>query len=598
MQTRLLTLLFCCSFLFISAQDQQRVYQLNQKIVLAKNDAEKVIAMADLAEYFAVYKLESKADSILQKALALAEVSSDKDLVLKILFNNNVTNLSAWSSKETFERSINFVQKGLQHAQELNREDYVALAYIRLAGIYRKRSLFDEAIQQATKAFTALGDTKADSLKCALYNELGDIYLAKSDAIPALKNYNNAFAIAYKLKNIQLQSEIYHRFSELYRSFGNEEMGKANLLQSLELNTQYNNTEGQFKDYIDLARITNEREYIDKASKLAKTLRSDRYELSAKRLLYYWYMVEGKNSAATFDYLYNNPDLMDFFKNQGMATYYWQIGDIYHYSSNYDSALYYYKLAEAGINESYGINMKLNISHSFAETYLQNKDSSMAKAYYEKSFSLCRQIDKVASLPLICNRLGMLYAKDGDFKLAYYYALQADSVNQILQNKAAKDKMVLLQVERENKKRESDLVESIQQTERKHNLQIMAILLLISGIFGLMLFLGMFAVSKTTIKMTGFFAFICLFEFIIVLLDHPIIAISHGEPIKIWGIKICLIALLVPLQHYLEHRMINFLQSRRLLEARQRFSMRNWWYRLKKPAPVKDAGETDDAGVL
>ena len=163
MQTRLLTLLFCCSFLFISAQDQQRVYQLNQKIVLAKNDAEKVIAMADLAEYFAVYKLESKADSILQKALALAEVSSDKDLVLKILFNNNVTNLSAWSSKETFERSINFVQKGLQHAQELNREDYVALAYIRLAGIYRKRSYFYESIQQFTKAFTVLSDTKSNS---------------------------------------------------------------------------------------------------------------------------------------------------------------------------------------------------------------------------------------------------------------------------------------------------------------------------------------------------------------------------------------------------------------------------------------------------
>ncbi len=598
MQTKLLTLLFWFSFLFTTAQDQQRVFHLNQKIAIAKNDADKIIAMGDLAEYFAVYKLNSRADSILLKALALAEVSSDKELVLKILFNNNVTNLSAWSSKETFERSINFVQKGLQHAQELNREDYVALAYIRLAGIYRKRSLYDEAIQQATKAFTALGDTKADSLKCALYNELGDIYLAKSDAVPALKNYNNAFANAYKLKNIQLQSEIYHRFSELYRSFGNEEMGKANLLQSLELNTLYKNTEGQFKDYIDLARITNEREYIDKASKLAKTLASDRYELSAKRLLYYWYMVEGKNSSATFKYLNENPDLVDFFKNQGMANYYWQIGDIYHYSSNFDSALYYYKLAEDGINESYGISMKLNISNSFAETYLKNKDSSMAKIYYEKTFFLCRQIDKVASLPLVSNRLGMLYAREGDFKMAYYYALQADSVNQILQNKAAKDKMVLLQVERENKKRESDLMESIQQTERKHNLQIMAILLLISGIFGLMLFLGMFAVSKTTIKMIGFFAFICLFEFIIVLLDHPIIAISHGEPLKIWGIKICLIALLVPLQHYLEHRMIRFLQSRKLLEARQRFSLRNWWYRIKKPAPVKDAGEADEAGVL
>jgi hypothetical protein len=167
-----------------------------------------------------------------------------------------------------------------------------------------------------------------------------------------------------------------------------------------------------------------------------------------------------------------------------------------------------------------------------------------------------------------------------------------------LQANAAKDKVVLLQVDRENKKRESDLLELAEKQERKHNLQIMAITVMVTGFFGFMLFLGMFAVSKTTIKMLGYFAFISLFEFIIVLLDHPINALSHGEPLKIWAMKICLIALLVPLQHFLEHRLIHFLQSRKLLEARQNFSIRNWWYRIKKPAPVADAGMEEDTAVL
>ena len=560
MHSRLLMILFCLFFFSAAAQDQQRLHFFEQKIADAKNDAEKIFAMGELAEYYSVFKLESKADSILQKALFFAEVSSDKDLVLKILFNKNVANLKAWSSKETFERSSNFAQKGLQYAQELNRPDYVALAYIRLAGIYRKRGLFNEAIQQATQAFTALANTNADSLRCVLYNELGDIYIAKGDAVPAYKNYNNAFDIAYKQKNIQQQSEIYHRFSELYRSFGDNETSKKYLLQSLQLNTKNHYSEGLFKDYIGLARISNDRNYIDKASELAKGLNSDRNKLVAKQLMYYWYMVEGKNSTQTFNYLLSNPDLVQFFKNPGLANYYWQTGDIYRYSAKFDSALYYYRLAETELTANYDAGNKLTIYTAMAETYLQNRDSSIAKNYFEKAFVLCRQINKLSPLLSICTQIGMLHAKNSDFKMAYYYAIQADSASKLLQSNAAKDKVVMLQVDRENKKRESDVLEAAQKTERKHNLQVMAITLMLTGIFAFMLFLGMFAVSKTTIRMIGYFAFISLFEFIIVLLDHPIIAISHGEPLKIWGIKICLIAMLVPFQHFLEHRLISFLQ--------------------------------------
>jgi len=372
-------------------------------------------------------------------------------------------------------------------------------------------------------------------------------------------------------------------------------MGKKYLLQSLQLNTKYHYTEGKFKDYIDLARITNERDYIDKASLLAAGLNSDRYKLSAKRLLYYWYMVEGKNSTQTFNYLFSNPDLLQFFQNPGPGNFHWQMGDIYRYAAQYDSALHYYKQAETELTSTYDIGVKLTVYTAMAETYLQNRDSSNATIYFEKAYELCRQINQVTSLPSICGQLGMLHAKRADYKLAYYYAGQADSANKLLQSNAAKDKVVLLQVDRENKKRENDLLEAAQLAERKHNIQIMAIILLITVFFAFTLFLGMFAVSKTTIRMLGYFAFIFLFEFIIVLLDHPIIAITHGEPLKIWGIKICLIAMLVPIQHFLEHRLISFLQSRKLLEARQRFSIKNWWYRFnKKPAPVEDAGKEED----
>jgi hypothetical protein len=601
MQARVLILFFCLFFYLASAQYQQRIRYFEQKIEDSKNESEKIESMGALASYYSVFKLDSKADSILQKVFLIAEESSDKALFLKVLFNNDLTGLNIWDDKATYERNSNFIKKGLQYAQELKRMDYVSLAYIRLAGLSRKRGLFNEAILQVTQAFTALAETGDDSLKCVLYIELGDIYIANNDAIPAYKNYNNAFDLAYKRKNVSLQAKIYHRFAELYSSFGDGETDKKYLVQSLELNKKNNHGEGLFLDYVEMAKLTEDRGYIDSAVKLAEALKSDRAKLTARRLMLYWHMVIGKNIAKTFNYLAENPDVGQFYINQGMAYYYWQKGNIYRYAEERDSALNYYRMAEMELSPKYGISVYAAIYTALADTYVQDIDSTKAKNYYTKAFVLTKQLNQASSLASLSGKLGLLHAKFADFKQAYYYACQADSINKLLQSKSAKDKVVLLQIDRENKNRESDLKEAEQKKRRKDNIQIMAITLIIMGVFAFMLFLGMFAVSKTTIRLLGYFAFISLFEFIIVLLDHPILVVTDGEPIKMWAIKICMIALLVPLQHFLEHRLIHFLQSRKLLEARQRFSLIKWWQRLKKPVTLSDNGiekEEEDTATL
>ncbi|MEO5984728.1 MAG: hypothetical protein ABIP80_04440, partial [Ferruginibacter sp.] len=187
MQLRVLFILFF-GVTHVHAQNEGRIKILEEKIAQAKNEDEKVKTLSDLAEFYFNYKVESKADSLLQKALLIAELSSDKELVFRILFSNNIINLDAWSNANVFEKSKKFIGKGLLYAQEQDRPEYVALAYIRLAGLERKRALYNEALQHTTEAFTALANVHNDSLQCVLYNELGDIYMAKGDAIPAYKN--------------------------------------------------------------------------------------------------------------------------------------------------------------------------------------------------------------------------------------------------------------------------------------------------------------------------------------------------------------------------------------------------------------------------
>ncbi len=598
MERRILTMLFFLFVLFGKAQDPQYLELLNKNINDALTDSARISAYGKLADYYSLFKLNAKSDSVLQKAFSIAQMSDDKELVLTSLFSNDVVTIGSWNSKETFEKLLTSVSKGLEYAQELKRNDYIAIAYIRLAGINRKRGQYDKAMQQATLAFTALNSTEADSIKCVLFNELGDIFMAKGDAISSYKNYANAFEIAYKLKNIPLQSEIYHHFSELYKSLGNENTAGDNLMESMKLNKSNHYNKGLLKDYLDLARLTSDSQYINKTALLADELKSERYKEYAKRLMFTWFMIQGQNSTETLEYFFKNPTVGQYYKNQGNDNYYWNLGNIYLYGENYDSALYYYKLAETELNKNYDNGIRLGIYSSLANTYFQNHNNSEAINYYEKSFQICKEMNSLVSLPGISSSLSSLYAEQGNYKLAYYYDKQADSSNAVINENSAKDKLALLQVDLENKKRENDLLDIEAKKHRLYDLQIIAITILLASIFVMMLLMGMFKVSRTTIKMLGYFAFISLFEFIILLIDPFIIRITDDEPLKIWVIKIIIIALLVPFQHFMEHHLIQYLSSRKLLEARSRFSWKKLWLPKKKTGEDDKNNMEEDTAVL
>jgi hypothetical protein len=107
--------------------------------------------------------------------------------------------------------------------------------------------------------------------------------------------------------------------------------------------------------------------------------------------------------------------------------------------------------------------------------------------------------------------------------------------------------------------------EKAEKLRERHNIQYLGITIGIAVVFLLLVLMGAFKVSEATIKIMGFFAFILLFEFIILLADNKIHHWTHGEPLPILGIKIILIAMLLPLHHWLEHKVVSYLASRRLI---------------------------------
>jgi hypothetical protein len=195
--------------------------------------------------------------------------------------------------------------------------------------------------------------------------------------------------------------------------------------------------------------------------------------------------------------------------------------------------------------------------------------------------------------------LSDLYQQQDDFKKAFMYAKMATTYADNLRNLSKGSDIALLEVDREYRQHEEELRQVAQRQNSKRNIQYMAISIVIVTIFVIMLIIGMFPVSRVTIRMLGYFFFISLFEFIVLIIDNSFLAQAlHYEPLKLWLIKIVLIALLVPMQHFLEHNLITFLESKKLLEARAKFSFKKWWDNIKKPTPVTVADLEEDTAVL
>jgi hypothetical protein len=192
----------------------------------------------------------------------------------------------------------------------------------------------------------------------------------------------------------------------------------------------------------------------------------------------------------------------------------------------------------------------------------------------------------------------VLYQLEGDYKNAFTYVKEANDLKNSLQKTSRDKEIALLEVGRETKKHDMQLEAEHEEHIRNRNVQYMAITIVISTVFVLMLFLGMFPISKLTIKLLGYFFFISLFEFIILMIDTFFLAGVHLEPLKLWLIKIVLIALLVPFQHLLEIGLINFLASRKLLEVRNKFSIKKWFYTGEKHKEPDEVILDEDTAVL
>ena len=116
--------------------------QLDSLIVLqqrATTDSEKVISLGHLADYYYIHKLDSLAANTLHQQLLIAELSNNKNLMLTTLFCDTITNIGFSATSKEFDKTIEFIKIGINYAKAKNLYDFIALGYVRMSNILRRR---------------------------------------------------------------------------------------------------------------------------------------------------------------------------------------------------------------------------------------------------------------------------------------------------------------------------------------------------------------------------------------------------------------------------------------------------------------------------
>jgi tetratricopeptide (TPR) repeat protein len=352
-------------------------------------------------------------------------------------------------------------------------------------------------------------------------------------------------------------------------------------------------------DYIDLAKLTDEKYFIEQAIALADSTKNVGNLLFAKRLMLIYYYYKEKNLQKSLDYLNSEPDLKKTFLNNGPGNYLQTIGNIYFYCNRPDSALIYYKLAQNKIIGTHDLYSSMVVLMQVASSYGKTGQTDSAIAYFKRAHDIAFEIEDVSNLAENAQNLSDLYNSKNDFKNAYFFLQQSQYYTDSLKSLSPPSDITLLGVERENKKHEQELLQIEKLENNKRNLQYMSITIAIVVVFFVMLIIGSYSISKTWVRVFGYFFFISLFEFIVLLIDNLFLThAAHNQPLKIWLIKIGLIGMLAPFQHFLETNLIDFLASRKLVKARTNFSLKKSWAKIKKPSSHVEEGLEKDAAVM
>ncbi len=509
-------------------------------------------------------------DSMKNVLISEAETSRNRQLMCEVYSRSAQAYLNYTSNNEYAEKAKNYINNCMVVANESGLEIYKVSALMKYATYYRYNSEKQKALDynnQAIALATSLGN---DSLLCEAYTSISYTWDVSGNKLSRFQSLLTAREFAEKSGDHYLITNSYINIAAFYRETEQYEKCKDYYILAIEKGRSWNEwhvvlngMRGMGQSYAAERKTDMGLMWYNKAMSLADSLDFKVYKLNINLdLLNYYFNNESPQKGLA--YLYSHPDVLKFINDFGIS---FELNKLYAANkenlNQFDSALYYMNIAapyEYAQTQNYEEKFFFTSEWANILKEMGNKDAVKEKLLLAKSFAdSAGDFDKQQD---ISNRLDSAYLAIGDYKNAYYYYSRYNFYKDTLDALGRQKDILNIEIENTNKRAEQQKLQEESRLRRRDNIEYMGITAAIATIFIVLVLFGVFRMSPAVIKALGFFAFIFLFEFITLLLDTQIHAITHGEPWKILAIKIILIAMLLPLHHWLEEKMLHYLTSK------------------------------------
>jgi tetratricopeptide (TPR) repeat protein len=567
----LVIILLCLVSAFVSAQDKAQQDTLWLKLKRAHTPAQQVKAYFDLASSY--FELDpKKSDSPAFDGQAIAEASRDRQLIVSAYLQDASRYLRNPNKKSNIDEARARVQKGLAISQREKNSELIVECNNLLARTYRISGDIAKALQANNEAIALLPEINNDSLKVQAYNSQGLSLSRKNDMVSAFKSYLTALTIAEQSKRPRLLIACYEILITFYVSLADFEKAKDYAFKILQEDKHSKNDQSLLVDYYRIADVYASAKdvkmslfYYDKLTHLADSLHNEDYKLQVKFGMVNLYL-NTNHFKEGYDLIRKSPEIFGLIKKMGMT---YELdkanGYIQMMLGRYDSSIYYYKRAEPFYRNNASPLQKYYFFSQYALLYRTMKEWDKAIACELIAKETVEPTSNLENLSDAMQTLDSLYMLKGDFTTAYKYHNQYQTLKDSLQKLSREKDLQSLEIDNENKRKERAQLQAEEDLRKKHNLQYMGITIAIGIIFIVLVALGLFKVSPGVVKAMGFFAFIFLFEFIILIADNQIHHLTHGEPWKVLMIKIGLIAILLPFHHWIEEKVVHYLIEKKLV---------------------------------
>lgn len=588
-----LLLLLLFASVYVQAQAQAAAVDSMKRALAKVTDIAGKVYWLDVLSRTLMNVDMQEAEKYGNQLIEVAEESRDRKLMVTAYISNGNRCSYFAGTKDFINRSIDYYSKALDIAKQSRLDEETGKALLKLSSITLAIPDKDKALSYANQAFSIISTVNNDSLKAESYNVFGDVYLVRNDKILALRNYLIALRLAEEIKNPSELRTCNVNLSGFYSNIGDYDRAIDYYIRAMKNLDDIKERNVPYMRVIDISSIGNlyaqkknydlAISYFKRSIAMADSLKFSNLKIPGYiNLLNQYLRSDEPKEALVYFNSSSGKELKEFLNKFGFTGVVDQAyAVIYGGLDKYDSSMFYFQRAYPFFDRSANTASQMSFFAQLADVYRKMGKYDTAIALYTRVKNIADKVGQLEPARSAAKHLDSLYLEKGNFQMAskfngIYYELK-DSVEKLNKEKelaqveAADEQLRLVRIEKEKEEAK----------RKRYNLQYLGITIGITAIFVALVMLGMFKVSATTIKMIGFFAFLMFFEFMFLIFKKNIYSITHGEPLKDLLFMIALAALLLPLHHWLEHKVIHYLTSHnRLTEAGSQ--LRNRLFNRKK----------------